>query len=117
MDIKTTSDFRPRQKTSVSMKSGANQTSQKTLSKSGPNVDTFESSAPKIFGDKMLPGSAEGLIFEGPIPSSGTLLGTSRKRIFQQKVRDLGQCRFSDEQRGSHDFYVCCSETQAGTEL
>lgn len=73
MDIKTTSDFRPRQKTSVSMKSGANQTSQKTLSKSGPNVDTFESSAPKIFGDKMLPGSAEGLIFEGPIPSSGTL--------------------------------------------
>lgn len=73
MDIKTTSDFRPRQRTSVSAKAETKQGSKKAQTKPGPNVDTFESSSPKLFGDKMLTGSADGLIFEGPVLSSGNL--------------------------------------------
>lgn len=72
MDIQITSQLRSRQTTPVSKQTvkekKANSGSERT-----PNVDTFERSAPKVFGEQMLSGSVDQLHLDGPMPSSGTL--------------------------------------------
>lgn len=73
MDIKMTSDFRPRQTASTASRPTGKQKKTSAESKTAPNTDTFESFASNILGDRMHSGSADTLRMEGPIPSSGTL--------------------------------------------
>lgn len=76
MDIKMTSDFRPRQAPSTASKPAGKHRKTSVESQTAPNTnrDTFHSSASKIFGDHMISGSTDTLRLDGPLPPSKTLL-------------------------------------------
>ena len=73
MDINMIPGLRPSQSPPAASKSAAKSKKSDSKAPSSPQIDTFESTASKPWGNHMISGSSGKLHWNGSVPSSGTL--------------------------------------------